>query len=356
MPRAALFVFVAASVLTGAAAPAPPRLGIAFIDVEGGAATLITSPDGPSLLIDAGYGGRAGRDPLRIAAAVKAAGLTEITWFVGTHFHNDHVGGVAELAALVPIRTVVDNGEPLASDRLTRNAFRRYEPVRAKIGYVQARPGLTLPLGRVTATVVSAGGALLSLPPVQGGEDTGPGCAAAETFVEDGTENYRSVGLLVEWGRFRFLDLGDLSGNTLTRLVCPANRIGTVSAYLVAHHGDDDTNIPALYEALRPRVAIMNNGPVKGGSPDALRTIQQRAGIDLWQLHAARDPRALNAPEARLANVDDGESAFALQLEAEVSGRFSVTNTRTGHTSHYTVSPAPLKHEGRAALFGDGTP
>lgn len=86
--------------------------------------------------------------------------------------------------------------------------------------------------------------------------------------------------MLFEFGRFRFLDLGDLSGNTLTRLACPMNMVGPVSAYLVAHRGDYDSNNPALYAALRPRVAIMNNGPTKGGSPDAFRTLGALPGLE----------------------------------------------------------------------------
>ncbi len=338
--RVVLAGFVAAAVITGAAANQEPTLGISFIDVEGGAATLITTPNGESLLIDTGYGGRGGRDLFRIVAAMEAAGVRDITYLVATHFHNDHVGGLPDLASAVPIRSILDNGEPLATDRLTRGAYRNYEPVRAGIGYVQARPGFTLSMGGLRATVVSAGGALI-VPAARAGEPPGAGCSGLESFVEDGTENYRSVGLLVEWGRFRFLDLGDLSGNTLASLVCPVNRIGTVSAYLVAHHGDYDTNIPALYDTLRPQVAIMNNGPTKGGSPDALWTIQQRPWMDLWQLHAARDPRARNAPDAFLANIDDGASAFPLRLEAGVSGHFRVTNPRTGHTRTYPAPVAP---------------
>ncbi|HWN85331.1 MAG TPA: MBL fold metallo-hydrolase, partial [Vicinamibacterales bacterium] len=278
-------------------------LEIYFIDVEGGASTLLVTPAGESVLIDTGYGQREGRDPARVMAAIRAAGVDRIDVFVATHLHNDHVGGLPELAERVPIGVIVDYGEPLGIDRMVNNVIRAYRPVRDAHTAQQVKPGDRLPLTGVRANVVSAGGDLLETPLAGAGQAT-PGCDAAEDHAEDGTENYRSVGLMIEHGAFRFLALGDLSGNTLTRIVCPIDRLGPVSAYLVAHHGDYDSNVPALYAALRPRVAILNNGPAKGGSPDAFRTLHGLAGLEnLWQLHASRVAR--NAGDDFVANFDN---------------------------------------------------
>jgi competence protein ComEC len=92
---------------------APRTLDIYFIDVEGGAAT----PAGQSLLIDTGFPGD--RDAARIAhVALEVAGLKQIDHCVITHWHRDHVGGVAPLAKLIPIRNFYDHGLPatIASD------------------------------------------------------------------------------------------------------------------------------------------------------------------------------------------------------------------------------------------------
>ncbi len=121
----------------------------------------------------------------------------------------------------------------------------------------------------------------------------------------DGTENFRSIGLRLRFGAFRFVDLGDLSGNTLGSLVCPTNPLGTASVYLVPHHGNFDSNAPAVIAALRPRVAIMNNGATKGGAPEAFATLHRQSGLeDLWQLHASRNPNAENSADSFIANVD----------------------------------------------------
>jgi competence protein ComEC len=148
---------------------------------------------------------------------------------------------------------------------------------------------------------------------------------------------------MLQFGAFRFLALGDLSGNTLTRLVCPNNLLGHASVYLVAHHGDYDTNVPALYAALRPRVAIMNNGATKGGSPDAFKTLHaQRDLEDLWQLHASRNARAINSPEELIANMDEGTTAHPLRLTALADGSFRIANSRTGFSKAY-----PARRKGR---------
>src|ERR1043166_5127417 len=110
---------------------APKRgLDIYFIDVEGGAATLIVTPARQSLLIDTGFPGD--RDAARIAhVALEVAGLKQIDHCVITHWHRDHVGGVAPLAKLIPIRNFYDHGLPatIASDMQVEylDAYKRSE-------------------------------------------------------------------------------------------------------------------------------------------------------------------------------------------------------------------------------------
>jgi beta-lactamase superfamily II metal-dependent hydrolase len=320
--------------LLAGAASGTKTLDIVFIDVEGGASTLVVTPARQSLLIDAGYGGREGRDPARIRSAIADAGIERIDYLLVTHFHNDHVGGVPELASSIPIGTFIDYGSPLGTDRMANGAFRNYEPVRGENPHLQPKPGDRLPLDGIEATVVSTGGSLLS-EPLAGGGGSNPACARAEDYAEDGTENFRSIGVMLQFGAFRLLALGDLSGNTLTRLVCPRNLLGEASAYLIAHHGDYDTNVPALYAALRPQVAIMNNGVTKGGSPDAFKTLHAHPGLELWQLHESRNPRAVNSPDSRIANVDDGTTGYPIRLTALADGSFRIANGRTGFARNY---------------------
>src|SRR5260370_38763610 len=86
-------------------------LQIYFVDFEGGQATLFVTPEGQSLLIDTGWPGNNNRDADRIVAAAKLAGITKIDYVLITHFHDDHVGGVPQLVARIPVGTFIDHGE-----------------------------------------------------------------------------------------------------------------------------------------------------------------------------------------------------------------------------------------------------
>jgi competence protein ComEC len=321
------------------AAPVSAKgLDIFFIDVEGGQATLIVTPAGESILIDAGYG-RSSRDPDRILAAAREAKIERIDLMVVTHFHSDHVGGIPQVASRIPIVTFVDYGGPLGTpygpDGMTVRGFSTYEPVRRLGRHLQPQPGDRLPLSGVEATVVSAGGALLPTP-LPGGGQPNDRCGMLEDHEEDGTENFRSLGIVLRYGAFGFVDLGDLSGNTLPKLVCPRNLLGEASAYLISHHGDYDTDTPAIYAALKPRVAIMNNGVTKGGDPATFRTVYAQPGLDLWQLHASRRKGATNAPDDFIANMDDeGTTDYWIRLTAHEDGSFVIVNGRNGFTKTY---------------------
>src|SRR5262245_9005206 len=99
--------------LYGTVAAKQKTLDIYFIDVEGGSATLIVTPQGESLLVDSGFPGD--RDAGRIAKVAKeVAGLQQIDFYITTHWHRDHVGGSAKLAELIPIKTYYDHGLPTA--------------------------------------------------------------------------------------------------------------------------------------------------------------------------------------------------------------------------------------------------
>lgn len=321
-----------------AAVAAPPELTIYFVDVEGGQATLIVTPRGESLLVDAGWPGFEDRDARRILAAARDAGLRRIDYLLMTHYHLDHVGGIEPLLNYLPVACFVDHGENTETDESARKLTESYRRALAKGRRLTVKPGDRIPLRDVEVLVITARGDLIARP-LPGAGSPNPHCAGVGRKQDDPTENARSVGFLLRYGRFRFLNLADLTWNKELELACPVNRIGTVDVYLVNHHGLNLSNAPPLVRAIQPRVAVMSNGAKKGGSPEVLRLLRSLPGLeDLWQLHLSLNaPREENAPEANIANLAPECQGHWILLKAARDGAFSVTNGRTGETRRYAA-------------------
>jgi beta-lactamase superfamily II metal-dependent hydrolase len=338
-----LAVWMAALVLVGVAAPLAHAanhtpdgaLNVYFIDVEGGQATLFVTPSGESLLIDTGWPDSA----KRIAQTARQAGLSKIDYVLITHYHRDHVGGVAQLLQEIPVGTFIDHGD----NRETTNPeveqlWHAYESV---IGDGQhkrivVKAGESLPLRDLKTTILSADGAVIDRP-LPGAGAANAACAATGTRPVDETENARSVGTLFTFGVLRILDLADLTWDREVPLMCPENKIGSVDVYIVSHHGWVQSGSPALVEGIRPRVAIMDNGAKKGCSPPAWDILHQAPGLrSLWQLHYSQEGGAAhNSPRALIANLSGPDAANYLRLTAWPDGRFEVFNSRTRKTKRY---------------------
>ena len=328
------------------AVPAPESrktLQIYFVDVEGGQATLFVTPEGQSLLIDTGWPGNDGRDADRIVAAAKLAGITKIDYVLITHFHDDHVGGVPQLVARIPVGTFIDHGE----NRETTNAptvqdWKAYQQVlgTGKFKRITAKPGDLLPIQGMRVSVVSSDGALIDKPlPGAGAENSA--CKNSEQRPADQTENPRSLGTLITFGKLKLLDLGDLTWDKEMELMCPRNKLGKIDIYIVSHHGWFQSSSPALVYGIDPRVAIMDNGAKKGGTPSAWDIIKASPHLqDLWQLHFSEEGGVEhNAPEPFIANLSGPEDAANyLKLTASTDGSFDVFNSRTNKAKHYAPS------------------
>jgi beta-lactamase superfamily II metal-dependent hydrolase len=332
---AALMACLAGAAWT--AAQAPGTLDIYFIDVEGGQATLYVSPSGQSMLVDAGYPGFGGRDAGRIVAAVKQAGLQQIDYLVVTHYHGDHVGGVPELAARMPIRTFVDHGPTSERGERADALVRPYLRARSAGAHLEARVGDRIPVEGLDVRVVASNGALLSVP-LEGGGIPNPLCEDFTPMKDESSEDAYSVGTVTSYGRFRIMNLGDLSWNQEYGLVCPTNRIGTVSVLLATQHGDEETGSPAFVHALGLKAVVTNNGPRKSVVGPLVRTVRAATPpVDLWQLHQSFLGEQLNVAEPFIANLGESDAGHWLKVSARADGSFSITNGRTGDTKAYAA-------------------
>jgi beta-lactamase superfamily II metal-dependent hydrolase len=308
-----------------------------FIDVEGGQATLIVSPSGQSMVIDTGWAGFNNRDADRIAAAAAKSGVKQIDYLLITHYHADHVGGVPQLAAKLPIKNFIDHGpNSEAGHAQADQSFNAYMAVRDKGNHLLAKPGDRIPIKGLSVEILTADGNVLSKP-LPGAGQANPYCASTPKKAPDQTENAHSTGSLISYGKFRFLDLGDLTWDKEIALVCPDNRIGTVDVYLTTHHGLNQSGSPAIVDAIHPRVAIMNNGATKGGNPDAWQVVHDSPGLEgLWQLHTAEAGGAHNVDADMIANLDSKSDAGNwIKLTALPTGEFTVTNGRNGFSKTY---------------------
>lgn len=387
MLRIYLFLTLALAFAQPAFVPAPraqtreaKTLDIYYIDVEGGQATLFVSPSGESLLVDTGFPGE--RDSGRIMDAIKAAGLTQLDHLVSTHYHVDHIGNVQTLAAKIPIKNFYDHGPTAEPDREQVPGFQKaYAEIHAKVKHTVVKAGDKIPFAGVDWLIVTSAMQPIKTP-IKGAPGAGtpnPACAnfQAKNTTND-PENGYSVGSVITFGRFRTINLGDLLWDREFDLMCPTNRIGTVDVYLTTHHGSNLSGSEVSVHPLRSRVAIMNNGARKGGSPEAFRVLESAPGLeDIWQLHwSANVGLEHNAPGVFIANIEDNATvaniltapppepgaarggargagaarggggrggggaqahtpAYWIKVSARQDGSFSVTNARNGFTKTY---------------------
>ena len=331
-------LIVLAIVIVGADAPPEGGLEIYFIDVDGGAATLLVTPDRESVLIDSGWPGRDGRDPKRIVHVLKdVAKLDRLDHLITTHWHMDHFGGVEGLAQLVEIRHFWDRGLP--EDGTPGLDFpdgpKADDPM--GIAYRKAsagkrstlKAGDKLPIAGVEALVLAASGEVLSTDARYSGTRLAENerCASAPPDrAIDGSDNARSVTILFSLGEFAFLDCGDLTWNVEKELVCPFDLIGPVDLFQVTHHGMDISNHPTLLETIAPRVAVMDNGPRKGGSPATVKRLRALPSLEaLYQLHKnAATGAAENTSADLIANRDPKGGEFVRVTVAPDGSHFSV--------------------------------
>src|SRR5580693_366251 len=263
--------------LLAGSSQAAKTLDVYFVDVEGGQATLMVAPSGQSLLVDTGYAGFSGRDADRIAAAAKAGGVKRIDTLLITHFHSDHVGGVLNLLERLPVSTLLDIGGSVDAGGKYPDEYGKAISKVVEQGKGVHKPivaGDKIAVKGLDVTVVTAAGKH-----IETGGQPNPYCAGIQPHKEgegdEMGENPQSAGIVVELGKFRFGDFGDITWNKELALLCPENRVGKLDLYLTTHHGGESSK--AIW-GLAPRVAIMNNGPRKGGDPQGWKVITGSPG------------------------------------------------------------------------------
>lgn len=305
----AIRFFAVACTLLLALAPFPAfagasdkKLDIYWNDTEGGAATLIVTPAGESILIDAGNTGT--RDAGRIfKTASEVAGLKKIDYLITTHFHNDHFGGAGPLAKLIPIGTVYDNGVFEGGHDRPNQEYLNFKADQRLV----LNPGDSLPLKQtdgspsISLKCIAARQKFMDAPK---GAAPHPEFEHARKKLADGSDNANSIVTVLSFGDFRVYLAGDLTWNMEARLVYPADLIGKVDVYQVTHHGLDQSNNPTVVQAITPTVAIIGNGPSKGSEPHMFETLKAEKSIaGIYQIHKNLNGKGTNGPDEFIANL-----------------------------------------------------
>ena len=342
----ALFAALALAVAPARADQKTKTLDVYWIDSEGGGSTLIVTPAGESVLIDTGNPG--GRDPGRIVATAKAAGLAKLDHVLITHWHTDHFGGAAEIAQQIPLGTIHQRAIPAGDpDGRAQSAFQTqikpFREIAAQRSTLAA--GVTIPL--------KAGGPKLELlclgadqkfvePTAAQMKVKNPLAGTVPAKDRDTSDNANSAVFLLSFGAFRFFDGGDLTWNLEEKLVSPHNVAGVVDVYQTNHHGLEVSNNPLLLRSLEPTVVLMNNGPKKGGQPGAFAAVRSAKSVQqLYQLHKSYNvPAEENSAAEFVANHDNFTGVEAAKCPANIikmsvapDGKsYTISVPSSGHT------------------------
>jgi competence protein ComEC len=207
-----------------AQSPANDTLYLTHFDVGQGDATLITTPRGRRILIDAGGAGDS------IAARIRKVGVDTIDLLVSTHNHIDHIGGIADVFSSFVVRRYLDNNVPCTTQVCGRTMHA-----------ASIEPGLVNIDGGIGDTI--DGVFVRYLPQVP----------------ENTEENNNSIGVVVQFGRFIALYTGDSQADAmqfwLGQEVVP--RAHVIKA---PHHGSANGYLAEWQAATRPLAVIVSVG------------------------------------------------------------------------------------------------
>jgi hypothetical protein len=310
---------------------------------------LIVTPNNESVLIDTGNPG--GRDSARIVAAARAAGLARIDYMLLTHYHIDHFGGGAEVAEQLPVGTIFQRAIPAGDpDGRASSPFpKQIQPWKDIAAKREAlAPGVVIPLQAVSGEprlelkCIAADKKMIAptaaqqkvTNPLKGGEPAKPIAP---------TDNDNSAVFVLTFGGFKFFDGGDLTWAYEANLVTPHNVVGTVDVYQTDHHGLNVSNNPVLIQSLAPTVVVMNNGPRKGGTPEAFAAIKSTPGIEtLYQVHKSMNVEAaVNTSDNLIANLEEAKPADKcpgnlIKMSVAPDGKsYTISIPANGHSQTY---------------------
>ncbi len=242
IPIAGRVVIVVWHLLMASPLAIAQTLRIYHIDVEQADATLLVSPSGKTLLVDSGKNGHGSR----IKTVMDQASVTDIDFFVNTHYHEDHYGGIDDLVDLgVTVHKAFDRGdkEELSAADQGEEAFKDYQTAIGNLAEQLAKGDQIALDSALVITCVASGGIVI------GEQSPTPGV----------DENDKSIALVIEFGQFKYFIGGDIELTTEGKLA-QRDLVLDVDVYHANHHGSQTSSSLPFVADLSPTVVIISNG------------------------------------------------------------------------------------------------
>ncbi len=238
------------------------RLQVYALDVGQGDSQLIISPEGKSVLIDAGPP-QAGDE---VVAAIKKRNINSVDLAVATHPHADHIGGMRTVCENVEVKNFLDSGRKYASNEYNRLL---QVIIEKKIKFIQAKKGMKFDL--------DSGVQLETLNP-QGDQFINK--------VRSGgsIENANSIVLRLGFRNFSMLFTGDAETETEQFMMRFADPL-RAQVFKVGHHGSRYATSGKFLEAVGPEVAVISCGAGNRYGHPAQSTLDrlQKAGTKVYR-------------------------------------------------------------------------
>jgi beta-lactamase superfamily II metal-dependent hydrolase len=257
----ALALFLFSGLLRGQNCQGSPvGLTILFVDVDQADGTIVKSPSGRTLVVDAGL---AGQGTSIMLPALRALGVTDLHATVATHYHVDHIGGLDEVLRGMPVTTAWDRGVVNVPSNTDYTSYVSAAGARRR----EILPGNVIDLGAgVTLTCIAVNGNLL------GGGNVPVAASSQE-------ENSRSIALKLTYGRFSIWLGGDLTGgggSTADVESAAAPLVGDLDVAKLNHHGSSTSTNATFLSVTRPEACVASCGhanPYNHPSTDVINRV-----------------------------------------------------------------------------------